>query len=533
MIEKIFLFVQRQWAQIQSEGLRALHRKVKKARILLLMSVLAPLAVSLKIEWPPAYDFLVNKILKKIKRLRVRQGGSPLIDQLINKLIGYLQKYTWREPDLHQWPDWRQRSTLLGNLYIMNNDFKASLEICRKMGQVQGHIIKAYQLDDLGLEFVPRALPVGSIGVYEFLEMYLKARTLESGPNKKMILLMDPKSRITNPCYLKYWGKYLTVISDPGLIEMLAPLEKALLISCISFIQFRGHLSKSYVIQGTLREQWIQEGRQPFFTLSDEDYQRGWDCLRSLGLPPGAWFVTMHVREPGWRDSGSREENFRNADITTYIPAIKAITDAGGWVIRIGDPGMSKLPAMAKVIDYAHSSAKSDWMDIFLCAQCRFMIGTSSGMCVIAAAFGVPLVMTNLLPGYGVYHFTSRDLFIPRPCLFEDKKRYLNFRELISPPVGTASAQSHYDHCHLQIRANNAQEIQAVVEEMLERCAGTLQYSQEDQSLQQQFQEVTAQCAKLYGGLAMVAHARLGRQFLREHAELLLSQPMEACPVAE
>ena len=61
--------------------------------------------------------------------------------------------------------------------------------------------------------------------------------------------------------------------------------------------------------------------------------------------------------------------------------------------ISIGDPGMSKLPNMPQVIDYAHSKAKNDWMDVFLCAQCCFFIGTSLGMIVLAMSFGFRLLL--------------------------------------------------------------------------------------------------------------------------------------------
>ena len=515
--------IQDQLRQIKAGGLRTLGRKLKKAGWHLLLRLTAPAIVCLGIDWPKAYDFLASRIFRKTKKLRIQPdlNNKELIDRLVEQSIICLKKNTTRKHDLAGLPDWARGQFLLGNLYRLNNELKKSLDLYKIVDEGRRQVFQKHGLDDLGIEFIPRALPVGSMGVYEYLEMNIKARILDACPQKKMILLLPPGATVNNLCYLKYWRKYLAIVSDPALIERLAPLEALFTNPVVEMTYFREKLYWSCLAQGLVREQWIQEARPPFFTLSQEDKEKGWNCLRSLGLSKDAWFVTLHVREPGWRDDHSREENFRNANIESYFPAIKTITDAGGWVVRIGDPGMSQLPEMPNVIDYAHSQAKSDWMDIFLCAQCRFFIGTSSGMCVVASSFGVPLAMTNLLPGYGVYHFTSRDLFIPRLCFSEEKGRYLSFQELLSPPVSTATIQSHFDKAKVRIVANEAEEIKALVEEMLEKAAGSLRYREEDEALQKNFRAITSNCGKLYGDLNLVSHGCIGREFLRRHADLL------------
>ncbi len=523
MKKSIFL---NQLKQIKARDIR-IFPKIKRAGSLLFMNLAAPAAVYFKMDWPQGYDFLINKLFRKIKELRMQPDSKKIaMNKLLEELIGhwnsYSNKSTHRNPDLRNLPDWRRRYLLLGNIHRINNEFKKTMDVYKKIDEVQCHIAKKHQLDDLGIEFIPRGLPMSSIGMYEYFEVHVKAGILDLLPNKKMILLLDSKAYVNNPCYLKYWSKYFTIISDPVLIEMLTPLEPLLTTPEFFFTHFRRKLYWSPLSQGVVREQWRKEGRAPLFSLCHEDYEKGWNCLRSLGLPQNAWFVTLHVREPGWRDNHSPDENFRNADIKTYIPAIKAITDAGGWVLRIGDSGMSRIPEMPQLIDYAHSEVKSDWMDIFLCAQCRFMIGTSSGMCVIASAFGVPLVMTNLLPAYAVYHYTSQDLFIPRLCFSKGRGNHLSFHELISPPISTVEGQSHFDNRNIRVVPNSSEEIKALVEEMLEKCAGNLKYSEEDEILQKCFRETTVNCGKIYGeDLGLVSHARIGRKFLRDHAALL------------
>ena len=514
-------YLLRQLKGISEDGPGMIYSKVKKNIRLLFMSLFAPAAVYFRIDWSEAYDFLIRRISKKIKKLRLQSNPqTSLLSRLIEEAINCLVIRTKGDPGLAGFPAWMKQSVFLGNLYLLKNEMNF-MDVYKRIAKVQANIIRKHQLDVLGMEFIPRALPQGSIGVYEYLEIYIKARMLDSRPDKRMFLLLPPNTPVTNLCYLKYWSKYFTIMSDPAAIKMFEPLEGVLTVPFISFINFRNNLYKSELSQGIVREQWRQGNRPKFFTLSKEDHDRGWECLRSLGLPKDAWFVTLHVREPGWRDRGAREENFRNADIKTYIPAIRAITDAGGWVVRIGDRGMGNLPVMDRLVDYAHSDVKSDWMDIFLCAQCRFMIGTSSGMCTIASMFGVPLVMTNLLPEYAVYHFTSQDLFIIRFCFSKDEGRYLSFSELISPPVGTAKAQSHFDGMNLQIVENSAEEIKALVEEMLERQNSTVKYTGEDEILQKRFREITAHCGEFYDNFGLVSQARLGREFLRTHADLL------------
>ena len=67
-----------------------------------------------------------------------------------------------------------------------------------------------------------------------------------------------------------------------------------------------------------------------------------------MGLPPDCWFVSLHVREGV---GASR----RDGNIADYLPAIRRITQAGGWVVRIGDASMTKISDVPNLIDYAHA----------------------------------------------------------------------------------------------------------------------------------------------------------------------------------
>jgi len=406
-------------------------RKIIRLFWLLFMNICAPFAVRLEINWLKAYRFIGDKNIKKLKKIRSQSSPSSLvIKELEDQTIQYFKKIVDQEPSFADQLNWINTSLELGSLYCSQGRMDEMDEIYKKNVEFRRKIAAAHQFDDLNIGFLPRNLATGSIGFYEYLDAYIKAGLLGLHPLKKLILLVDRKESINNPCYLNYWRRYVTVITDPALIQLLTPLEERLKIPLNYYIVLQGKIYKRFLTIGYVGEQWVKERRDPPLKLSDEDYQRGWQHLKMFGLNQNDWFVCFHVRESGWKDKDSRGNDFRDADIDSYQSAMKTVTDAGGWVFRMGDPNMKPLPEMPRVIDYAHSKAKSDWMDVFLCGQCRFFVTTSSGLHLFAITFGKPIVMTNSLPTCGIYFLTSKDLYIPKLLIKRRDGCPLNFSEL-------------------------------------------------------------------------------------------------------
>jgi putative glycosyltransferase (TIGR04372 family) len=228
-------------------------------------------------------------------------------------------------------------------------------------------------------------------------------------------------------------------------------------------------------------------------------------------VPPETWFVGLHVRESGFITFDHLHE-IRNADITTFEKALRLVVARGGWVIRMGNPGMKPLSPMPQVIDYAHSNQRSDWMDVFLCGASRFFIGTQSGLSQIATTFGVPTVITNwisyLTPSWG-----GQNLVIFKRCWSKRENRFLTFEEVMRAGLGYAQHCLPFLREGIRIDDNTAEEIAEVVEEMLERVAATARYTEEDRSLQDKY-------TRLAQRQGVVVSSRVGRDFLRRHAAL-------------
>ena len=76
-----------------------------------------------------------------------------------------------------------------------------------------------------------------------------------------------------------------------------------------------------------------------------------------------------------------------------------ALAERGYWVFRMGKVVSSRLSlGHPRVVDYATSAQRSDFLDIWLMAHCYFAISTGLGLDSIADIFRKPMVFVNYLP---------------------------------------------------------------------------------------------------------------------------------------
>jgi putative glycosyltransferase (TIGR04372 family) len=339
------------------------------------------------------------------------------------------------------------------------------------------------------------------------LELICKARTL--GWPVPDTLILDASGEVVNASFLDYWRPHFTVVEEGA---QFRPAAKQ-----FSTFALRGADGSAYVRNvacALANREWARRGLPPVLSLTPQHRERGEAVLREMGIPRDAWYVSLHVRSSSFADDGHDNHNaLRNAPVDSYLPAIRRIVEAGGWVVRMGDARMSPLPVMDGVVDYATSRWKSDWMDVFLCGSPAFFVATQSGLQCVAQAFGVPLVVTNVLPN-SIYSVDENDLYIPRKLFLRGEGRMLSFREAFRPPYVNKEAAAAFERLDVEVPLHTAEEIVGVVDEMIERQLGHIRYTEADHRLQRRF---TAGVD--YHGFGQMG--RLGRKFLRDHMHYL------------
>jgi putative glycosyltransferase (TIGR04372 family) len=426
--------------------------------------------------------------------------------------IQYFQQYYDLYPGCIE--EWRLAACYR---YLMVHDIENLQKTMQTFVDVQEKKVTRKRLDVLAMRIIKEDI-FEKYNTHAYLDTHVKAALLGWYPDRKIIHLLDPDRFVMNPVMLSYWKKYITVFDDPEVIQQLSPLRKDLEFDSCFAATLQG---KSIYIEHAkciVQKEWEKQNRKPLFELSEEDCEFGWSQLEKVGIPKGSWFVSLHVRDAGYKKGSHLAEDetdsYRNADIESYHLAIREVVERGGSVVRVGDPKMKPIDEMEGVFDYALSDIRSNRMDIFLFSQCRSFVGVSSGPVLTPVLFGVPVAMTNFMPISGRTH-AGNCLFIPKLLRLNKENRYATLSEVLSSNLGRMFTSHGYKEHDVDIIDNSPEEIRDVVAEILDRLAGDKVYSEEDEKRQQGITELYLKYSG-YGDMG-----RMGNAFIQKHASLM------------
>jgi len=208
--------------------------------------------------------------------------------------------------------------------------------------------------------------------------------------------------------------------------------------------------------------------------FTDEEEAKGREFLAELGIGEDDWFVCMHDRDSSYLDAYMPEEgdlwrtrDFRNCRIENFLKAAEYITSKGGYVLRMGAVVDRPLPdtGNSRIIDYA-TGHRSDFLDIYLPANCRFFLGCDSGLFVISTIFDVPVALTNCT-FIGLNPFRRDDFFILKPLRETRNGNFLTFDQGIQQGFYN-NGFPHPEADGYELVENDSDEILDLVREILE-----------------------------------------------------------------
>ncbi len=367
-----------------------------------------------------------------------------------------------------------------------------------------------------------RILPyewVTQFGHIGLLDAYRKMAALGTIAKANYVLLA-PQNKVSNSVYLAYWDRYFCIVRDDKLVDDLFPYQRYFGDQFMALLA-EGPLAEPWTRAAARTQvEWAKRGHGPLLQLSEQHRTEGQRKLQEMGLPAGAWYVGLHIREGGFYGDGTGTiGEHRSADVKDYLEAIDEVTSRGGWVIRLGDASMTPLPSMPNVIDYAHCAAKSADMDLFFLATSRLIIGTTSGLSTVAMSFGTAMLLVNCISNDWQI-WTAQTDFTVKQVYDLGQRRYLSLTETYQQPFqGRLINHALLTRHGYAIHPNSAADTRAAVRDKLDTVLGIAAPVPEDDPLMRRYRQALSHNPFMFGA------ARPSLPFLNAHPELFGPPP--------
>jgi len=392
------------------------------------------------------------------------------------------------------------------------NTVRKTIQTAGLAGLIQ-LLISRYKKRALRLVLMPVALPLAfficvispwirvklimlasdRIGHYAWVtEQFLCARDMSAAENKQLCITFfyrNPGTPVANTQLHRMWKRVITILPFP---HLLSEVDRYLLYMSKTY---RDDPLKTYFTLGDGCDRWNLLGKVPrchlYFTRAEE--QKGKKIQQAMGIPVGAKYVCILGRDSRYLsihmpNVDSSYHDYRNVTIDNYKSAAEFLASQGYYVVRMGKHVQDAFNVNnPKIIDYANSPYRSDFMDIYLSANCFCFISVGTGLDSVAQIFRRPLLITNFpLSNRGIW--PDWCLFMPKKVYDVATKRYLSFKDIYN--LFSNSERSVPQILHetgLQFIENTPEEIMDGVKELLGRIMNNERYSTTDQQLQQQF----------------------------------------------
>ncbi len=355
---------------------------------------------------------------------------------------------------------------------------------------------------------------IGHLAVEQ--DWYFRKVALGELPRRRPMLIL-PKGRAANDALLAHWARHVEVVESPLRRRLLRPyMEFPDLV--VDLAPSAAGVTEPADYPGLLAR-WGD--RPPIISLTQEERAAGRATLERMGLPPDAWFVCVHAREGGYSPKDEFMHAHRNSDIATCVEAMEAIVARGGWAIRVGDPTMTPLEERPGIVDYANSPHRSPEMDMFLCAETRLFLGNTSGLCMVATAFGRPTLLVNMTPHGAGLGMAPGDVAVPKLLRGPDGQ-LLPFPEIFAGDASHLRFAELFRERGLEVVDNTPEEIREAVEEVLDRQEGRFEETEADRARQRAYRALFRPVH-----YCSLSAASISTTFLRRHAALLETAPLD------
>ncbi len=316
---------------------------------------------------------------------------------------------------------------------------------------------------------------------------YIKKKILKKKEHNAIdLIFIDQKKIPVNKTIYKIFSKKITFFPEI-LIKPIFEVSKALPI-------FNTLLIPIFSTRLEYDENNLFEKFQ-ILELNEHEKQKGEKLLKDYyGIDSDAKIAFLAVRDSEFTKFKSSKINtnlehnsFRDFDISNFYKACDFLTKKGFYVFRMGRKAEKKFGLNnPRIIDYATSNAKNDFLDVYIAYRCDLCISTSFGLDALPYVFGKPMAITTT--PVGDFRGHSKRIFLTtRRHYHLDLKRDLSLKEIFDKKLAFITKDTEFKNANIDLIEPSESEIGYFIEEFYEKIYLRNSISEDEKRLQEKF----------------------------------------------
>ncbi len=299
---------------------------------------------------------------------------------------------------------------------------------------------------------------IGRIGhLATYFEVLIRSKEVDLNNKKQFNIFIVPKNPANQTLY-KMWKKHLYFIESKKL-DFIFHL-------CAPWLSKRKHFGPLKIQQGGIPK------KKPTLKFTKQENKKGISTLKGMGIN-NDWYVCLHSRSSDYLknrfiDLDYSRHDLRDSSFQMLKESAKLIINKGGKCIRMSNGDNQKLNGKLReyIIDYAYYE-QSDFMDVYLPANCKFFLGGPSGLLSVSHLFNTPVACTNIWP-LSTVSVPANSLFIPKLLWLLDEKRFISYKEIKENKLDSIKTANEFLSKGIKVIENDNDDIKLLTLDMFD-----------------------------------------------------------------
>jgi len=271
------------------------------------------------------------------------------------------------------------------------------------------------------------------------------------GDPKRILIWSLGKSREqVNKALVKIWRRELFVLPS-AIVDAMHRASKWLPNFEMRVLQFDKLHENDHVLD-------LCDSNLKF---TSSEIEMGEKYLRHVGIEAHTPYICLVVREAAWAPpttGPASSGTLRSRSFEDFLLAAEALADLGVAVIKLGAAGTFKT-AGTKIIDYANSKDKSEFLDVYLPAHAKCVVSTMSGPDAVALVGRVPVLYVDIAQYSLCFAGTRLVTWVPARLISQKSGRAMSLSETFESGAGRFLGSSAFEHAGIKIEQSSPEQI--------------------------------------------------------------------------